>query len=562
MARPPLALLVVLALLAAPMALARHAEIAWEADEPSPSARQRTCVSDAVSGGGESCAVEPTGSAHPVEGVRILDAFAVSGASTSHPFTTVGNSLASPDDLRMTATSATSIHRAASPQRESGGLANVFLPGHVEFAAWFGPWHDVDADRAIDLVVTQHPQSGWTGYGPGNEFLARIPDVLVAFVEPGSHPVVGDPTRPRAHEPDFVYEQPSSAPDRLRRANGGVIFLDGNLLERYAVESVSDPVLVADATTGRPYTLRDASLVDIDVYAAVAPGPVEAVNAATLAPAVAAVNSPGIGLCPESCIFPPFAGGEAAAVASAIYGGYPLETDPGDPYAAAPGRAASFRGEYAAWADLVPGQLHHVSVGSLLLARPYPLAGKGVAGGVAVPPGAVFTVDLWTGLWMDASRDGVVGVAADPEDPYEGGNRPIPHRYLDARGEFLPENGRFPQGAAPSFTLVPERTWGEAGILVLTRGGTPLRATSEDCPAPGHPSSLCVLTGATTFALRESGTVETGRATTKHVLYFPEGTRAGGFTICAAVRELEYRHAGIDVRETVGDCDFIERLEP
>jgi len=555
------AAVVLLATVLAPAA-ARHGEMRWEAAEGFAPG-QRTCVPDALAPATSTCPSEPTvhiGNPvlHPPEGIRILDGFVAQTGVTSHPYNLVGDPTSNPDDARMTAQSVTSAAATANLQRETGGLVNVFLPGRVDFVAWLGPWRDDDADGEIDLRVVQNIANGFKGYAPGNEYVSLSIEAF-AFVEPGSHPVTGDTTRPAEDQPDFQYSRPSSAVDRLYRTQAGVLFLDGNLLERYVVETVSEPILLGDETTGRPYTLRASSLVDIDRYAAVAPGPIETLYRATASPVVQAVNTPGIGLCPESCVFPPFPANDVAPVGGAVYSNYPLETEASDPFAAQPGRADDYKEAFHAWADVLPGYSPFISAVSLLPPRPYPLPGLGANGGLAVPPGALFLPDLWMGIWRDVNGDGVVGVGR-PGDPYEGGNRPIPHRYAASTGEFLPDNGRSVPEGRFLFTLTPEATWGEPGVAVVSRSGSILAADNEDCPVSGHPSGRCFISGATPFSFRQTLQVQTGRWSTTHFLLFPEGTAHGGFTICIGPRLIEFRQAGIDVSEVVQDCDFVERL--
>lgn len=551
----------------APLALARHGEMATEGGEP-PRAAQKTCVLEATTGPTGECPLiaappRPSGLTYPTDGVRILDGFVASGAPWSHRPVLAHNPSEYSDPVenaRVALSRTTQSTQPGAADRETGLVAPVILPGTNQVLAWFGIWKDIDQDNVIDVVVKENAANGFKDYLPGNEFASSNAD-LFAFIEPGAHPTRGQPSRPDETQPDVQYTSPGSDPHRLYRATDGVIFLTGSLLETLTIDSVSEPILLADPLASRPFTLTANSLVDIDDYVAVAPAPVDALYRAILAPYVRAVDSPGASSCPSNCVFPPLPIEEAAPLVEVAFSRYEHETDAGSGNSAAE-RLSQFQEAFHAWTDVIPTLAYPATSGGLAR-RPLssPLPGLGENGGLAVPRGGYFLPEAWTGIWRDLDYDTFVGTAAKP-DAYEGGNNPRPDDYYHPRGEFLADDGcSLACGTTFSISLVPDATWGAAGVAISSSGGTIVRATDADCPAPGHPSGFCIATGSTPVVFRERLVLETGHFSAKFLTFFPEGTSAGGFAVCFGDIRIKYQQGGLDLDEIVRDCDRVEKLK-
>ncbi|HVL46980.1 MAG TPA: hypothetical protein VM889_00310 [Candidatus Thermoplasmatota archaeon] len=548
-----------LLLLVVPAALANHGSLRFEAEEPSPASRQRTCVPEALAWPDVLPGCEPVVGLGviPDAGVPILDAMLwTPGVFPAHPEARVATSWGS-----------------GSPDRETGVAPALVAPGLAHAVAFYGFWADENGNGIVDQAVVVASGSRFERYEPGNEFVPAIrrapyEGALVAFLEPGAHPpVTASYERPAASEPDVRFAFVEGA-TRLHRADAPIVLLDGSLLETYTMETVAEAVLVPDWAEGRHYRPEPWSRVDVDVYAALAPGPVAALYAATAAPLVRDVGSPGLGACPEGCSAPPAPAPGAGAVVRLAYAAYEDEVSAAwldDPRRASTnaGRLATYQERYAGWIDVMP-MLVALNGGERSLARTAPLpAAPGAASGLAVPPGGLVAAEVRTGLWFDATGDGFVGAVG--EDPYDGGNRPIAHRYRDSAGEFVPVATRSEAGfITMRITLTPDATWGDPGILLVTPGGAP--APGSGCEVLADPciSGYAFVEGSESVVL-EAWPVHDQRPghllTTLYVL-FPAGTAAGGFTVCTDLRALSFREGGLDVVETLRDCDHVERLAP
>ncbi|HVL47053.1 MAG TPA: hypothetical protein VM889_00680 [Candidatus Thermoplasmatota archaeon] len=565
----PVTLLLVAALLAATPALARHAETAREREESNPAPGQLTCVAPATPGCEAWYPTNPAKVLEPAGGVLILDAMVWTGAVVHNMLLYDG---------------APQPHFSGADRETGGAMAPLVVPGQLSFRAWYGYWLDADQDGVIDLNIrsgppTESPQTGsdFEAYRPGNEFAtadegATRLDHLVAFVTPGARPAITDTGRPAESQPDLVYALPGSNPDRMFRSFTSIVAVDGSLLEAWTIESVGQVALIPDENLNRPYRVSEHSRLDIDRYAAVAPGPVESIYKATVAPLVREFASPSLGSCPGRCNFPPAPVDAAGPAIGAAYGRYEREVDPAladDPRRASTnaGRLGEFQAAYHAWIDVLPSMT--LGAASMTpLRKNYPLPGKSADGGLAVLPGTLVSFELWTGVWKDLNGDGYIGVAS--ADPYEGGNRPQPERYDDPAGEFVPWNARNAAGGTAQFiTVTPDGTWGQAGVYVFATAGVPaqgpcvIRLPTNNCVLTEYLGEQHILRGTETH--RRQMTVvagtEDGHWTAGEYLWFPEGTMPTGFTVCTDKTEIQYEAAGVLVPESVRDCDHVGRLE-
>ncbi|HVL47591.1 MAG TPA: hypothetical protein VM889_03450 [Candidatus Thermoplasmatota archaeon] len=469
-------------------------------------------------------------------------------------------------------------------RRATGGLAApLIVPGASRFLAWYGYWDDKNEDGRIDEFATTSALNEWT-LTPGAK--------LYSYVEPGPRPTLTAKTRPAATDPDFTYVD--SGPALLRLYKSGsqflgevLVFLDGSLLQTLRVDTVTDPVL-APSGPARPYTPRPDSLVDIDIYASLAPGPVEALYAATAAPLVHEFASPSQGLCPTNCRGLPWSPGPVASplvgpAYALVYERYLQETHP-DSRSSAAGRLHEFREAHRGWADLIalyatPNDPYTPDVAT-------PLPGRGANGLPAMIPGYL-GFEVRTGLWRDVTDDGFVGRVGS--DPYDHGNRPIADRYEDSAGEYLgvyarDETGREIRGSAPVggremvVTFRPVPSWGEAGVLVTWDTGTPAVDVlpflcvftippPSGCPPLGAflsdpPRSLGHVTGdAVVTVTAVAGAVDPGRYATNGFLFLPTGTQNFAIEVCTEPLVIRHVLNGDEIDEPVRDCDVIDRLE-
>jgi len=542
---------------ASPLAAASAGDVRWEAEEPNrialDHAGQRNNVDVAYADRGATPA-----------GHLILDGF----------YDHMGG-VVLPNAGAFTGARDSSIDQKGNLRRSSGGEApDVILPGAGRFFAWYGTWKDADGDGRIRVNPTL------PGLPAGNEF-ALASKSLYGYVEPGHRAPATSTSSGGSDAPDFSYHRGTYIMPLFQ--SGGItpydltVFLDGSLVQAITVESVGDPIL-SPGDTGKPYTLKETTLVDIDVHAAVAPGPVASLYAVTAGPLVTPAASPNRGFCPQNCRFPPVApppvASEPVGVAQgAVFPRYAQETSAGSA-STAEGRLADYQEAFRAWADLVPLAVEPHSF--LAPEHVSPLLGRTDEGAPAMRSG-YFGFHLWTGLWKDLNGDGFVGVAS--ADPYDHGNRPIPDDYVGGFPEFVPvwgvnaQNHTLGPQTLLQLTYRPIPDWGP-GVMVTDRLGTPQPAVlgnGESIPPEplprlmGAPTvrdpSLWFVTGNATIAMRGLGApVDTGRYYAFDYLFLPVGTNGFAFEVCHEWLTIAHASGGETRDETVRDCDVIGRL--
>jgi len=550
--RPLLVFTFVLLLAAGPAASRITSfDFAHEAGEPHraalDAAGQMNCVREAIDRAAtERCALEATGADFNegvVEGFRLLEAWHTTFVGLYQDGTTGHASVG--------------LGGYGSNTERNFGLPDLIPPGASRFFAWSGFWNDLNGNRVLDLEETANPQQPSNPTrGPNHEW-ARSPEPVVAYLEPGSHPGFMSASAAAEGTPDirFVDRVFSYPHHEQEPAPGPVLFLEGSLLSPVTMTTVSAAILAPDGAT--PYTLRTNSRVDVDRYVAVAPGPVASLYAATLGPIVTPNQSPTLGAYRVE--LPPLGGtgleSTAGPAYAALYASYPVEHAP-DSMSTAAGRHADFVSNYAGWIDLLP-RSGYAEGSSVFQATAYTLRvggtgsslGRGVDGGQAVLPGALLHFELRLGLWKDIDGDGFVGTAR-AGDAYESGTRPSPDDYHNARGEFFGTVARYPSLSSKEklfATLVPDESWGPGGVRFVGRG----EGESQQAPNGGT-TPVKVALG---FDPRSPGLY------TSHTMFFPAGTLEGGFTVCIEPVLIHYVDAaGVEVRETLKDCDRFERL--
>ncbi|HVL47195.1 MAG TPA: hypothetical protein VM889_01420 [Candidatus Thermoplasmatota archaeon] len=565
-------------------------DMAWEMREPGlqahAAAGQLTCLeSAALREETLACLREASPQTYPVSGIRVLDGFYVA-AGPRNPADAPGALAAwDPDDDATTGPTTLTVGatRGWNPHRATEGLvADAVWPGPGSFIAALGFWDNLDGDAHVDFQMRGsgtpafwHPTNEWAGV-PG----ARV----AAYVEPGSHPSPEALVRPTRHEPDFWFEPETilvGSRDETVYYRGPafttvdvILFTDGSLFRSLEVTTVSDPILAPDAR-GRPFTATDVSRVDIDDYAAVAPGPVAALYAVTLQPTMDTYGTPSTGLCPNACRVEPVRapGTPVADLEGRVWGRYPREVDP-DEGSSASGRHADFVANHRAFIDVLP-RTSYTGAGTYQ-GHGTALVGRASDGRHTVGPGT-FALEAWTGLWHDANEDGFVG-RATPDDPYEGGSRPHPDDYWQSSGEFF---GVWPRGLTDygsfailgfNVTIFPDEDWGPSGIFIGYAGvpvTTTRYTTGQNCERGWiQAGSTCIggrVTGTTRLPMRLQKDTVAGRDATGHFLAFanlwmPQGSP--GFTVCTDdPLSIRFRQAGIDVEEPLWDCDHYPRWE-
>ncbi|HVL49057.1 MAG TPA: hypothetical protein VM889_10910 [Candidatus Thermoplasmatota archaeon] len=510
---------------------------------------------------------------YPALGILILDAFHLSaipaeGASQGGQRRPTD---ASPDAFVDDFEQGSNLHRA------TGGLApNVIWPGPGYIGALLGHWDNQDLDGDVDLRIGHNEsRSGAPYWGHQilvtNEWAGQEGSEVVAYIEPGDHPQATARVRPDAYSPDVrftpVYYRGGSPFLLLYRSEGinPIVFLDGSLATPMTITTVSDAFLAPDARGHTVYTPKERTRVDIDRYAALAPGPLEPIYKNTVAPVLGAIGSPSLGSCPNGCRIAPIAapGTPLAPLQKSMWANDPREWAEGSGNSAA-GRHHEFEVEYRAWVDLLPRWSAAIPSNDAVQPQNMPLV-RNPDGTATVPPGH-FNVEVWSGIWKDLDGDGFIGTASSP-DPYEEGTRPNPDSYERARGEFfgihLGEAGQNPE---PFFVvLVPDTLWGP-GVHRTTTGVPQNRNESDDtdCPDPVRPQRFCTSKlanpGSTPIRLEVSAeTVVKGYHNTRFTVFFPEGSP--GFTVCTPALPVVFDGFGIRLDEDVWDCDPIAKWQ-
>ncbi|HVL48542.1 MAG TPA: hypothetical protein VM889_08305 [Candidatus Thermoplasmatota archaeon] len=517
--------------------------VAFEATEANRAALddagQANCVAEALAGAPTAaCPRVATGQAVPAEGFLILDA--VYGAEGFGAPVASAEATARDPEADTFALVYDSYHGANLRRTSGDNLPDLIAPGVGQFTAWHGLWDDANGDGAIQVRWN----NDWLA---ANEWAPRPDAHIVTYLEPGSHPEAEARVRPSAGSPDFHYRG-----SFFGHHTRDILFTDGTLLAKRVATTVSDAVLAPSPGGAFPFTPGPQSLVDIDVYAVLAPSPLEALYGATLAGTVAEAGSPSLAWCPAGCRVGPAPLGDnpAAAVvgpvAALAWASSEAEWAEGSGNTAA-GRLAAFEARHEPWIDLRPLSGF---VPNIVSPQTGPMLGRNARGEAAAAPG-LFAFEVWTGLWKDIGQDGVVGHArrdaAGAADPYEGGTRPYPDRYEDSEGEFLGAYAVGPTGArldAFEVTLVPDTAWPDPGVVLVWYYGFPGQR----------------VTGATPVVLQAvyepGGADQTrGHYTFQAFVLLPRGSP--GFTICTAAVAIEHVRDGALTRETVRDCDRI-----
>ncbi|HVL47366.1 MAG TPA: hypothetical protein VM889_02290 [Candidatus Thermoplasmatota archaeon] len=531
---------------------------------------QRNCILEAAGGSSKPpCAPEPTGKAYPAQGVRVLESFYVSYGAPG--------SLDNLDSLNygtiLALVSAGNWHRASN-----GILPDVIFPGAGHYYAALGYWRDVQADGIIHFSVDERdiPRID-------NEWVPIGPRPLHGYVEPGSRPAATSAIAPDERTPDFTYSfaryyyvaGTSSGSEIEGRpfitgANNVFLFLDGSVLQALRVTTVSDAVLAPTPDGSRPYTPQAHSLIDVDRYVAMAPGPVEALYGGILWPFVAPLASPSYGSCPNGCELAPWFLENAPVDVGdlGIYGRYPSELEEGSGSTRV-GLHAVHLEDYAPWIDLVPRQNPKGIEFGGFLGAPYLLDAPLHAssrGGLTMPPGHL-VAEVWTGVWMDLDGDGWIG-DADDADPYQGGTRPLPHDYRRPYGEFL---GAFASGPKPASALYkasitvtatpldPVTGWGPAGVWTSFFGAPyPISSGGNHCIESTEVvvTKLCTYQTHGPVTLTASAVGSTAGRYYSLGLFLPLGSP--GFSVCTESVQVTYHRDGSPVTETLSDCDVID----
>jgi len=534
------------------------ASVSHEADEPNRPARdaagQYNCVAEARGGAGTpACPSVETGEQNPKRGIRVLDNF-YGTVLPSNPQEDAANPVAYVLSGDAGPTSIASDPIVFNFHRGTNGLLPDFIaPGAGHFLTVLGFWNDLNGDGNARYLTTPDGQ-----LAPANEWVGIEKKAIYSYVTPGSHPPLLTIVRPGESEPDVRYDAGANG---LYGNKGGwsavhvIVFTDGSLLQDYTVITVSD-ALLAPREDGRfPFTAGPESLVDIDVYAAQAPGSVAMLYGSTLATAVNEIGSPTIGYCPNYCyVDPPRAGdGPAAPVVAsavqAVWATYPREWEEQSGSSSA-GRLGDHQADYAGWMDLI-GRSKYMTAAAIA-AHDGALVGRASDGAQTAAPG-YFGLEAWVGAWKDINHDGHVGRASSP-DPYEKGTRPLPDDYWNPSGEF------FGQVKTTNFkvTLTPDDgEWGVATIFE-TLFLVPLpTAHGPRCDVVNNWPDNCL-------TLEQRGPIEVslshseteGRAgffVLNSPIFFPFGSP--GFTACSSVVEVPFVRAGEPVVDPVWDCD-------
>ncbi|HVL48963.1 MAG TPA: hypothetical protein VM889_10435, partial [Candidatus Thermoplasmatota archaeon] len=272
----------------------------WEETETDrlalEAAGQANCVSEVVRAEDPlaRCPAEATGWIHPAEGLRVLDdTYVVTGPTHPYKFTGWASTTAKNVEEGRRADYLSIVQMLLDGgnwrQDSEGEMPDIITPGVGNFVALYGWWADLDGDGVAEIKPI------YANPGPDNEWVAKGGATVVSYVEPGSRPELTNRAQPGKSDPDIVYVSQG-----VYRQDYVILFLDGSLLRRTTVTTVADALLSADGE-GRPYTADAYSRVDIDVYAALAPGPLEALYGAVAGEISDHYGAPSLGICPARC---------------------------------------------------------------------------------------------------------------------------------------------------------------------------------------------------------------------------------------------------------------------
>ncbi|HVL48657.1 MAG TPA: hypothetical protein VM889_08885 [Candidatus Thermoplasmatota archaeon] len=554
---------------------------------------QMNCIAEARAGEPDArCPVEPTGVAHPATGILVLDAFYIGAVGPAQPLFLAEAAVSwDPTDPSSQAPYQVAFDalRGGNTARASGGLLpDIILPGPGGFVAVLGWWDNHDGDADLELRGSRaFDEEGRPIWPPDNEFAPLGVERPLGFVEPGSRPTAHSPLRPGAHEPDFAFEYVLShhiyaseyAVDSYGAGRAGaIVFLDGSLVQTFTTAVVSNATSTPNIGGLLPFHPGSSARVDIDVYAAIAPGPVAALYGASAAPVANGRGSPSLGWCPDGCEAEavPATGTSAdafsGAAARSAWGRYPQEWRDGSGSTNA-GRREAYLAEYTPWIDLLPKtKIVHQGRNSLV-GHTVPLIGGERDGVPTMAPG-VLTLELFVGLHRDLDGDGFVGRAAR-DDPYEGGRRPHPDDYVASEGEFFglrpvtpSEDGGRVVMLGMTATLVPHTVWGEgvfrSSSYHVQRAIMGYEADPERCmallalPDCADPDRMFLRgTEPITLLLQELDGFP-GRYGSDESVAMLNGSP--GFTVCVEALLLQWTTPDGDAREEwVRDCDEIAR---
>ncbi|HVL48153.1 MAG TPA: hypothetical protein VM889_06315 [Candidatus Thermoplasmatota archaeon] len=529
------ATLVVGMLLLSMPALAHHGDVQREAGEGQraalDAAGQRNGIPEAIANGGADEA-----------GIPVLDAlWVILGTTAAHtvaeapPFS-VGHG-----------GPLFNLHRDTQ-----GAMPDLIPPGPGYLLAWRGLWRDVNGNGIIDTMRAE------TGFGPEWTPDPRTP--VHAYLSPGSHPPVSASSMPDDGTPDVDLRYWSqmglylSGTDSYTRP---IVMSDGSLLQTYFSETVSQAILSPSETSGRPYTLGPESLLDIDVYAVLAPAPVASLYAAAFAPLVNAVGSPSTGATGDASVVPLPAPGATSGPLGLVQGTlFPrrLHETAEDARSSSSGRADDFKEAFRGFLDVVPGAWRPGAS-----TRQLPLTGRDHDGGATAGPGFL-VFDIWAGAWRDFNEDGFIGVAASP-DPYENGNRPSPDRPLASAGEFVGAWAKNLTSGASGNILLRIRAipaWPEGGAFLLSRTtGLPQTATTWQLAGDRTLTSLTFL-----------HFPEKGHYYSNDMLFLPRGADNFAIEVCSegapgdpgGPRAIVLEADGASLEDVVYDCDVLVPL--
>ncbi|HVL47798.1 MAG TPA: hypothetical protein VM889_04505 [Candidatus Thermoplasmatota archaeon] len=576
---------------------------ATEASEPGRTGLenqgQRNCMVEALAQQETSdCPGVATGAPHPARGILVLDDFYIQPGGPASPSSLSEGALV--EGYRCWSNQPTScsgptnnlISGMNTARASRGLLPDIILPGAGRFMAAYGWFNNTNGDESVRVDDTGRTPSGAVTAGPANEFVRKPDGNLVSYVEPGSRPSWDNLMRPGDIEPDityvmqdfatmrtaYLYEQ-KSAGTYAGQPAAATIWFDGSLLRTLTVTTVTDP-LFTPAPNGRPYTTTASSLVDIDVYGALAPGPVSALFASVAGPAMDRYASPSWGLCPNACVPGPVplggtpASGPGGLAQGLVWAPNLPETRLGSGNSAE-GRLQDFQEGYRGWVDVIPAMRATYAGWFIPVAwtptLPVPLSRSGAGEPEpTLPPGTFFAPEAWVGVWNDRSQDGRIGLV-DASDPYEGGSRPNPDNYYDSRGEFFGVEPKLPEGRAyVTLTFTPDTDWGPGGVYhyYSSMPNDPFAESPSDCMVNGAVFCFGVTSGSTkSFELVLTGVSPSGGGgwfvstmpnpkghySPLTSVVFPAGSP--GFTVCTDVLVTEWAEGGSLVRDAVRDCD-------
>jgi len=462
--------------------------------------------------------------------------------------------------------------------------SDIILPGASLNWAHYGFWNDTDGDGILEArnicsantggCVPRNDANGTNEWardpagllsGPIGPDNATYGGEIVSFIEPGMHNDIFSNSRPGPNTPDFRWSWLPPENTRPGQWNSPfyMVWYDGSLFQKLTWKTLVNATLTPSGNSD-PFecTVATNCLLDVDVYSAVAPGPVEALYGATLAPTVNSL--PPVNFAITNTPTPPEPVVAALEPVNYAFAPFPAEYD--DPRSSA-GQVGyeNYTQDYHAWMDFTS---RYIVTTGVISGYYESFAFGGPKGNDASSPPGLWGGALYTGVWKDINGDGIIGEYVNDawpenENPGSEDNRYYygwnmePNNYNDDTGEWF---GFFPEGCdgenltkRAQITLTPAGgSWGTVPVLVTD----PFMNDPTVWYLPDDPQG--VIKG--TASCNEND-LAIGLWFADFSVFFPIGNEVA-FDIKVDPIVINYKKGAVTVKDSVWDVDTILPFEP